>query len=63
MNEDKQEQSKYGHLKDLKDHDFIGTYGTPNTYNANLPENVRNKKCRPDCSRRCAHVNPNCSWG
>lgn len=61
-NTDRSDQSKYGNLKDLDKYDYIGTYEIPNTYTANLPENSRKTKVRPDSTRRIAHVNPNCNW-
>ena len=42
--------------------DFIGTYNSPNTYTANIPEQYRNKVRIPDPEQRIAHVNPNESY-
>lgn len=42
--------------------DYIGPYGTPNTYTADLPESVRDQYVRPDSSQRIAYKNPNNSY-
>ena len=42
--------------------DFIGTYGTPNTYTADLPESERDQYTSPDSSQRIAYKNPNHSY-
>ena len=42
--------------------DYIGPYGTPNTYTANLPEFVRKDYIVPDSSQRIAYKNPNHSY-
>lgn len=41
---------------------YIGTYGTPNTYTADLPESVRNGRTIPDPSQRISYKNPNHSY-
>ena len=46
----------------VKDYDFIGSYGTPNTYTADLPESVRSRYSRLDSTQRVAYVNPNNSY-
>jgi hypothetical protein len=55
MNEDKNKVQ-------VKDEDFIGPVGRPNTYTADLPEKVRKTVTIPDPSQRVAYVNPNHSW-
>lgn len=55
----KQDKPRYGNCPGVDKIDYIGTYGTPNTYTANMPEHVRDQKTRPDSERRIAHVNPN----
>ena len=58
--EDKENKQKYGNCPITDSiEDYIGPYGTPNTYTANLPENERKKYSRPDMTQRVTHVNPN----
>lgn len=41
---------------------FIGSYGTPNTYTADLPESIRKDRTKLDSTQRVAYVNPNRSY-
>ena len=56
---DKVIKPRYGNCPGVDEIDFIGSYGSPNTYTANLPESVRHTKTRPDSVRRISHTNPN----
>lgn len=58
-NKDNIIKPRYGNCPGVDEIDFIGSYGTPNTYTANLPESVRSTVTKPDSVRRVAHVNPN----
>ena len=61
-NDNKQEEIKIRRVNEVNNDYFIGSYGTPNTYTANLPEKYRNQVRIPDPSQRVAYVNPNCSF-
>lgn len=62
MMEEMKKKTKYGNCPDIDKYDFIGSYGTSNTYTANIPEKFRDKYTRVDSVRRTAHANPNGNW-
>ena len=50
------------HKPSYNETNYIGTYGTPNTYTADLPESVRSGRSIPDPSQRISYKNPNHSY-